>query len=89
MSRIVQCVKLGQSLPGLTHAPFAGERGRRIYQQISAEAWKSWMGEATKLINELRLNPAETADRELLDAKMDAFLFGPGIAPPAGYVPPA
>jgi Fe-S cluster biosynthesis and repair protein YggX len=89
MSRTVQCVKLNKPLPGLDHAPFQGELGRRIYLQVSAIAWKQWIGEATKLINELRLNPAEPADRAVLDKKLLAFLFGPGISQPAGYSPPA
>lgn len=88
MQRTVFCKKLAQELPGLPHPPFRGELGMRIYQEISAEAWKQWQSHSTMVINENRLNPAEPAAQKYLKEQMEAFLFGAGAAKPAGYVPP-
>jgi Fe-S cluster biosynthesis and repair protein YggX len=84
---MVHCVKLGKDLPGLKFPPFKGELGERIYQSISDEAWKLWLGHSTMVINENRLNPAEPAAQEVLRKQLEDFLFGGGAAKPAGYVP--
>jgi Fe-S cluster biosynthesis and repair protein YggX len=88
MSRTVQCVKLGQELPGLPFPPFKGEIGERIYLHISQDAWKAWLGHSTMVINENRLNPSDPAAQKMLMAELEKFLFGPGVARPAGYTPP-
>ena len=88
MTRMVRCTKLGRELPGLAFTPIKGELGRRIYEQISEEAWKMWLRHSTMLINEYRLNPAEPEAQAVLREQMEQFFFGPGVAPPEGYVPP-
>lgn len=89
MSRMVHCVKLGKEAPGLDYAPVKGELGRRIYESISAEAWKQWLKHSTMVINEMRLNPSEPEGQQVLREQMEKFLFGGGVRPPEGYVPPS
>ena len=43
MARMVHCVKLGRELPGLDRAPYPGELGQRIFDNVSREAWAMWM----------------------------------------------
>ena len=38
--RMVKCVKLGRELPGLSEPPFDNELGQRIYEKVSADAWR-------------------------------------------------
>ena len=40
MPRTVKCVKLGRELPGLDEPPFDTPLGQRIYENVSAEAWR-------------------------------------------------
>ena len=40
MSRTVNCVKLGREAEGLDYAPWPGELGKKIYENISKEAWQ-------------------------------------------------
>lgn len=87
MTRMVQCKKRGQTLPGLAFPPMKGPLGLRIYQEISAEAWADWVKHSTMVINEYRLNPAEPDAQATLAQQLEAFLFGDGAAPPAGYTP--
>ncbi len=42
MARTVFCAKLQKDLPGLDEAPWPGELGKRIYDNVSAQAWKMW-----------------------------------------------
>lgn len=88
MTRMVQCIYLKKEAPGLTYAPYPGELGVRIYNQISAEAFDAWKRHQTMLVNENRLNLADLRARQYLARQMEQFLFGDGGDQPAGYVPP-
>ena len=86
--RKVFCVKLGRELPGLEEPPFDSPLGQRVYEQVSAEAWRQW-GEYCKMVlNEYRLNPANKADQEVILKHMEQYFFGEPAAPPPDYVPP-
>ena len=39
MARMVHCVKLGKEAEGLDYPPFPGELGKRIWLNVSKEAW--------------------------------------------------
>ncbi len=88
MTRIVHCVKLQRDAEGLAFAPWPGELGRRIYDNVSKEAWQSWLAHQTMLINENRLNPLDAKTRAFIATEMEKYFFGEGSQAPAGYVPP-
>lgn len=88
MTRTVNCVKLGVEAEGLDRLPYPGDLGKRIYLQVSKEAWQQWLKHQTMLINEYRLTPIEPQARRFLEERMEEFFFGEGVAPPEGYVPP-
>ena len=43
MARTVQCVILGKEAEGLDWAPYPGDLGQRIYDNVSKEAWQRWL----------------------------------------------
>lgn len=88
MTRMVNCVRLGREAEGLAYAPWPGELGKRIYDNVSKQAWAEWVARQTMLINENRLSPLEPKARAFLEAEMRKFLFEGGSEAPAGYVPP-
>ena len=88
MARTVQCVLLKREGEGLDRPPYPGELGRRIYEQVSKEAWAQWLRHQTLLINEYRLTPIEPKARKFLEAEMEKFFFGAGSQAPQGYQPP-
>lgn len=88
MTRMVHCVKLGREAEGLERQPYPGEIGKRIYENVSKEAWQMWLDHQTMLINENRLTPADPKARALLEKEMEKFFFGEGSELPQGYVPP-
>ncbi len=89
MSRTVFCVKLQKEAPGLERPPLPGELGKKIYENVSQEAWQMWQRQQTMLINEYRLNLLDPRAREYLREQMERFLFGDGGADAVpGYVPP-
>jgi hypothetical protein len=88
MARTVQCIKLGVEAEGLDFPPYPGELGRRIWQQVSKEAWAEWMRQQTMLVNENRLNLADQRARQYLARQMEKHFFGEGADVAQGFVPP-
>jgi Fe-S cluster biosynthesis and repair protein YggX len=88
MTRMVQCSYLKKEAEGLTYSPYPGELGKRIYDNISKEAFELWKKHQTMLVNENRLNLADARARQYLARQMEQFLFGGSADKPAGYVPP-
>ncbi len=87
MARLIHCAMLNKEAEGLEAKPMPGPLGQKIYDSISAEAWRNWVAHQTMLINENRLSMLDPAARATLLEEMDKFLFGTGSAKPAGYVP--
>ena len=86
--RMVNCVKLGRELPGLDRAPWKGELGQRIYENVSKDAWKLWVEHMKMLMNEYRLNLGTQEAQEFLLQQMEQYFFGEGAALPPDYVAP-
>jgi Fe-S cluster biosynthesis and repair protein YggX len=86
-TRIVHCVKLNRDLPGLDKAPWPGPLGQRIYEQVSAEAWKMWEARMRMILNEYRLMPWQKQAQDMMAQRMEEFFFGAQSAPPPGYEP--
>lgn len=89
MTRTVQCVKLGKEAEGMTRAPYPGELGQRILENVSKEAWQGWLQHQTRLINEYRLALADTKARKFLAEEMEKYFFGGGELAQTGYTPPS
>ena len=87
MSRTVFCQKLNQEGPGLAYQTWPGELGKRVFENISQQAWDMWVNHQTMLINEYRLNPMDPKAKEMIVSEMEKFLFGDGSELPADYVP--
>jgi len=87
MSREVHCVKLNREAEGLDRPTYPGELGKRIFENVSKEAWQQWLGQQTMLLNEYRLSPMNPKDRKFLEEQMEKFFFGEGAETPEGYVP--
>ena len=89
MARTVNCVMLKREAEGLDFAPYPGELGKRIYDNVSKEAWAAWLKQQTMLVNENRLNLADQRARDYLKRQMENHFFGSGADTAAGYVPPS
>ena len=88
MSRTVNCIKLGREAEGLERPPYPGELGKRIYEQVSQEAWQQWIRLQTMIINENRLNLVDPTHRKYLAEQVEKHFFGEGADQIQGYVPP-
>lgn len=86
--RSVYCSYLKREAEGLDRVPYPGELGKRIFDNISKEAWQLWLRHQTMLMNEHRLSPIEPKARKFLVEEMEKFLFDGGSEKPGGFVSP-
>ena len=63
---MVTCRKLGKELPGLPFKPFTDDVGKRIYDEVSMDAWQMWLKDSVKYLNTYRL--------DLTDKNAQAFM---------------
>ena len=70
MARMVECTKLGRTLPGMESPPFPGPLGERIHRDISQEAWDLWKQREAEiievLVTEYPLQPNDPDIQEFL-----------------------
>jgi Fe-S cluster biosynthesis and repair protein YggX len=87
MARTVNCVKLGREAEGLDFPPMPGPLGKRLFENVSKEAWQQWIKLQTMIINENRLNLADAAHRKYLSEQVEKHFFGEGADRVQGFVP--
>jgi len=88
MTRMVQCIKLGREAEALDFQPYPGEVGKRIFENVSKQAWQQWLEHQKMLVNENRLNLADKKARDYLVQQMDNYFFGTGADAASGFIPP-
>ena len=72
---ILRCIKLDKDLEGLERAPYPGELGKRILENVSKDAWQMWLDHQTMLINENNLNLFEASSQNYLKEQMEKYFF--------------
>ena len=88
MARTVKCIKLGREAEGLDFPPYPGPLGKRLWEEVSKEAWAEWMKQQTMLVNENRLNLADAQARQYLVRQMENHFFGAGADAAPVRLPP-
>ncbi|MCB9854119.1 MAG: Fe(2+)-trafficking protein [Phycisphaerales bacterium] len=69
------CRRCGGAGPQLAKAPFKGEMGETIAATVCGSCWTQWVGQGTKVINELRLPLYDPKAQEVYDRHMKEFLL--------------
>ena len=85
---MVKCVKLGEVLAGLDSPPSPSELGKKVYENVSKEAWKEFLEHFKMVINEYRLDLTSPMADQVFEQKMQEYFFGDDISMPEGYIPP-
>jgi Fe-S cluster biosynthesis and repair protein YggX len=87
MTRTVNCVKLGKEAPGLEKPPIPGDLGKRVFENVSEEAWGQWLEHQKMLMNEYRIDLSDKSSRQILKTQMEQFFWGDGSKLPPDFVP--
>lgn len=75
MKKNIFCSFLKKESKKQTFQKYPGKLGKKIYDEISEEAWKIWIEKQTILINEEKLNMFNEKDRIKLEEHMEKFFF--------------
>ena len=71
----LHCIKLNKELTSLERAPYPGELGKRILENVSKEAWQMWLNHQTLLINENNLSLIDPNAQSYLKEQMEKYFF--------------
>ncbi|MEX0745434.1 MAG: Fe(2+)-trafficking protein [Phycisphaeraceae bacterium] len=66
--------RTGAPQPRLPDPPMRGPIGRFIYDHFGQETWRAWIGQGTKVINELRLDFSNPQHQEVYEQHMLEWL---------------
>ncbi len=70
----IKCTRCGRISPKMPERPFSGELGEKIHETVCGPCFREWIGQGTKVINELRLNLTEKPAQDVYDQHMKEFL---------------
>ncbi|HVX84172.1 MAG TPA: Fe(2+)-trafficking protein [Phycisphaerae bacterium] len=70
----IKCSRCGRIAPKMPEPPFGGELGQQIHNTVCGPCFREWIGQGTKVINELRLNLTEKPAQDVYDQHMKEFL---------------
>jgi Fe-S cluster biosynthesis and repair protein YggX len=87
MARTIHCIKLKQDADGLEKPPFKGPLGQRLFENVSAQAWRVWLEHSKRLINEYRLDLTSDTGQRVWMSECEKYFFGDGSELPPDFVP--
>ena len=89
-TRTVRCIKLGKELPGLPFVPpLPGDLGKKIYDNVSLEAWQMWLRESPRIVNTDRLDLQNPEHQKFLAEQMEIYFgFREGELAETAWRPP-
>lgn len=87
--RLVNCRKLGKSLPGLSKPPYGNALGQKIFDEVSKEAWDTWLRESVRIINTYRIDlMSKEGQQFMFDQTAVYFGFKEGETAETAWMPP-
>jgi Fe-S cluster biosynthesis and repair protein YggX len=87
MARTIHCIKLKEDADGLEKPPFKGPLGQRLFENVSAKAWRVWLEHSKMLINEYRLDLTSDTGQRVWMSECEKYFFGDGSELPPDFVP--
>jgi Fe-S cluster biosynthesis and repair protein YggX len=87
MARTIHCIKLKREADGMEKPPFKGALGQRLFENVSAQAWRIWLEHSKMLINEYRLDLTSETGQRIWMSECEKYFFGDGSELPPDFVP--
>ena len=85
MTKFVHCAVLNAEAEAMETAPYPGDIGERILNNVSREGWKQWLERLVTIINENQMTTGDVETQKFIEQHMLGFLFGEGEL---GQLPP-
>lgn len=87
--RMVMCRKLGKLLPGLKRPPYKNELGKKLYEEVSREAWDQWLQFSVRLINTRGVDLASEAGQKFMMEQTSIYFgYSDGEIATTAWTPP-
>ena len=83
--RKVFCTKYQEELEGMSTAPYPGQKGEELFNNVSKKAWEEWLEHQKMLINEGQINLADRESTNSLNEQIDLILSGIDYAQPTVF----
>lgn len=87
MATTIKCIKLGCEAESMEKPPFKGPLGQRLFEHVSAKAWRTWLEHSKMLINEYRLDLTSETGQRIWMTECEKYFFGEGSSLPPEFVP--
>ncbi len=71
---VVEQTETSESGKPLEKPPLPGATGQWIFEHVDEQQWETWIGQGTKVINELRLDFSREEDQKVYEEYMAEFL---------------
>jgi len=85
--RLVKCIKLGMELPGLKSPPTPSELGKKVYENVSQQAWSEFLEYFKMVVNEYRLDLTSPMADQVFEQKMNEYFFSEDYTMPEAFKP--
>lgn len=70
----ITCSRCEKTAPGLGHAPFKDDLGKKIQASVCAGCWSEWQTNQVNVINEHRISLRDAKGQNALVTHMKEFL---------------
>jgi len=85
--RLVKCIKFGTELPGLDTAPVPSDLGKKVYENVSKQAWQEFLDYFKMVVNEYRLDLTSPMADQVFEQKIQEYFFSENYTMPEGFTP--
>lgn len=85
--RTVKCIKYGEELPGLNSPPTPTELGKKVYENVSNQAWNDFLEYFKMVVNEYRLDLTSPMADQIFEQKINEYFFTGNYAMPDDFTP--
>jgi Fe-S cluster biosynthesis and repair protein YggX len=85
--RLVKCIKLGIELPGLDSPPVPSELGKKVFENVSKQAWLEFLEYFKMVVNEYRLDLTSPMADQVFEQKIQEYFFSDNYTMPEGFTP--
>jgi Fe-S cluster biosynthesis and repair protein YggX len=87
-NRMVNCIKYKKLLPALQSQPIPGDLGKKIFDNVSEQAWQEFTEYFKIIINEYRLDLTSPQSDFIFEQKVNEFFFLDNASLPEEFKPP-
>lgn len=84
--KLINCFNLQKKLPALDSPPIPTELGKKIFENISEEAWNNFLEYFKIIVNEYRTDLSSKNTDKFFEDKAEEYLFKNKVVMPKEFI---